>query len=182
MVNNPAETVSTDYDTSDKLYFRALHPRGRAEHLRAGTRRCHHRAVRRADPAEPRGQPASPQISRSSAPSKKSSIEMAEDRKHFSAMLDKLGLKQTQGSTATNETEAVAVASEIGVSRAGAPFASMLGGRAMQIVHTEEELHHYMPAHAAEEPALSAPCWWTVSSKAAPPKSMSAASPTAKPA
>ena len=71
------------------------------------------------------------------------SIEMAEDRKHFSAMLDKLGLRQTQGGTATNEEEAVSVASRIGFPVLVRP-SFVLGGRAMEIVHDEADLRRYI--------------------------------------
>ena len=68
---------------------------------------------------------------------------MAEDRKHFAAMLDKLGLKQTQGGTATNEDEAIAVARRIGYPVLVRP-SFVLGGRAMEIVHEENALRRYI--------------------------------------
>ena len=71
------------------------------------------------------------------------SIEMAEDRKHFSAMLDKLGLRQTQGGTATNELEALEVAARIGYPVLVRP-SFVLGGRAMEIVHDEADLRRYI--------------------------------------
>lgn len=141
MVNSNPETVSTDYDTSDKLYFEPLtledvlniYERERADavivqfggqtplNLAAGLA-AHGCTIIGTQPR---------------------SIEMAEDRKHFATMLSKLGLKQTQGATATNEAEAVAVAAEIGYPVLVRP-SFVLGGRAMQIVHTEEELNLYM--------------------------------------
>jgi carbamoyl-phosphate synthase large subunit len=68
---------------------------------------------------------------------------MAEDRKHFAAMLDKLGLRQTQGGTATNEQEAVDVATRIGYPVLVRP-SFVLGGRAMEIVHDEADLRRYI--------------------------------------
>lgn len=68
---------------------------------------------------------------------------MAEDRKHFSAMLDKLGLRQTKGGTATNEQEAVEVAARIGYPVLVRP-SFVLGGRAMEIVHDEADLRRYI--------------------------------------
>ncbi len=94
MVNSNPETVSTDYDTSDKLYFEPLTLEDvlniyDQEH--AGRR---HRAVRRADAAQSGGRTCKaagvPIIG-----TQPESIEMAEDRKLFAAMLDKLGLRQT---------------------------------------------------------------------------------------
>ncbi len=71
------------------------------------------------------------------------SIEMAEDRKHFAAMLNKLGLRQTQGGTATNEAEAIAVAADVGYPVLVRP-SFVLGGRAMEIVHDEDDLRRYI--------------------------------------
>ncbi len=141
MVNSNPETVSTDYDTSDKLYFEPLtledvlniYERERADAIIVqfgGQTPLNLAAGLSANGCTIIG-------------TQPSSIEMAEDRKHFAAMLSKLGLKQTQGATATNEKEAVAVAAEIGYPVLVRP-SFVLGGRAMQIVHTEEELNHYM--------------------------------------
>jgi len=141
MVNSNPETVSTDYDTSDKLYFEPLtledvlniYERERADAVIVqfgGQTPLNLAAGLEANGCTIIGtQPGS--------------IEMAEDRKHFAAMLGKLGLRQTQGATATNEMEAIAVAAEIGYPVLVRP-SFVLGGRAMQIVHNEEELHHYM--------------------------------------
>ncbi len=149
MVNSNPETVSTDYDTSDKLYFEPLtledvlniYERENADavivqfggqtplNLAAGlaANGCHIIGT------QPR------------------SIEMAEDRKHFSAMLDKLGLRQTQGGTATNEDEAVTVASRIGYPVLVRP-SFVLGGRAMEIVHDEADLRRYIRTAVAASP------------------------------
>src|SRR4029078_5326556 len=67
------------------------------------------------------------------------SIEIAEDRKLFSAMLDKLGIRQTSGGHATNEVEAVEIAARIGYPVLVRP-SFVLGGRAMQLVHNEPDL------------------------------------------
>jgi carbamoyl-phosphate synthase large subunit len=141
MVNSNPETVSTDYDTSDKLYFEPLtledvlniYEREKADavivqfggqtplNLAAGLEANGCRIIG----TQPR------------------SIEMAEDRKHFSAMLDKLGLRQTKGGTATNEQEAVDVAARIGYPVLVRP-SFVLGGRAMEIVHDEADLRRYI--------------------------------------
>jgi carbamoyl-phosphate synthase large subunit len=141
MVNSNPETVSTDYDTSDKLYFEPLtledvlniYEQEKADavivqfggqtplNLAAGLEANGCRIIG----TQPR------------------SIEMAEDRKHFSAMLDKLGLRQTKGGTATNEQEAVDVAARIGYPVLVRP-SFVLGGRAMEIVHDEADLRRYI--------------------------------------
>ena len=141
MVNSNPETVSTDYDTSDKLYFEPLtledvlniYEREKADAIivQFGGQT----PLNLAQGLEAKGcniigtQPRS--------------IEMAEDRKHFAAMLDKLGLKQTQGGTATNEQEAVNVAARIGYPVLVRP-SFVLGGRAMEIVHDEADLRRYI--------------------------------------
>ncbi len=141
MVNSNPETVSTDYDTSDKLYFEPLtledvlniYERENADAIivQFGGQT----PLNLAQGLEANGcniigtQPRS--------------IEMAEDRKHFAAMLDKLGLKQTQGGTATNEKEAVDVAARIGYPVLVRP-SFVLGGRAMEIVHDEVDLRRYI--------------------------------------
>jgi carbamoyl-phosphate synthase large subunit len=141
MVNSNPETVSTDYDTSDKLYFEPLtledvlniYERERADAVVVqfgGQTPLNLAAALASNGCTIIGtQPAS--------------IEMAEDRKHFADMLSKLGLKQTQGGTATNEDEAVAVAREIGYPVLVRP-SFVLGGRAMEIVHEEKALRRYI--------------------------------------
>ncbi|GAT33703.1 carbamoyl-phosphate synthase large subunit [Terrimicrobium sacchariphilum] len=149
MVNSNPETVSTDYDTSDKLYFEPLtledvlniYERERADAIIVqfgGQTPLNLAAGLAANGCKIIG-------------TQPSSIEMAEDRKHFAAMLSKLGLKQTEGATATNEQEAVSVASEIGYPVLVRP-SFVLGGRAMQIVHNEEELRQYIRTAVAASP------------------------------
>jgi carbamoyl-phosphate synthase large subunit len=149
MVNSNPETVSTDYDTSDKLYFEPLtledvlniYERENADAIIVqfgGQTPLNLAAGLAANGCKIIGtQPRS--------------IEMAEDRKHFSAMLDKLGLRQTQGGTATNEAEAVAVAARIGYPVLVRP-SFVLGGRAMEIVHDETDLRRYIRTAVAASP------------------------------
>ena len=141
MVNSNPETVSTDYDTSDKLYFEPLtledvlniYEREKADAVVVqfgGQTPLNLAAGLAANGCTIIGtQPAS--------------IEMAEDRKHFSAMLHKLGLRQTPGSTATDEDSALAVASSIGYPVLVRP-SFVLGGRAMEIVHGPDDLRRYI--------------------------------------
>ncbi|MBK1792270.1 carbamoyl-phosphate synthase large subunit [Persicirhabdus sediminis] len=141
MVNSNPETVSTDYDTSDKLFFEPLtledvlnicdqeKPDGVIVQFGGQT------PLNLAADLKRHGVPiigTSPE-----------SIDLAEDRKHFSALLDKIGLKQAEARTATNEEEALQAASEIGYPVLVRP-SFVLGGRAMMIVYADDELRRYM--------------------------------------
>ena len=149
MVNSNPETVSTDYDTSDKLYFEPLtledvvniYEREQADAVVVqfgGQTPLNLAAALTANGCKIIGtQPAS--------------IEMAEDRKYFAALLNKLGLRQTQGGTATTEDEAVAVAQSIGYPVLVRP-SFVLGGRAMEIVHEEQTLRRYIRTAAEASP------------------------------
>ena len=149
MVNSNPETVSTDYDTSDKLYFEPL--------TLEDVLNIYERENADAVIVQFGGQTPLNLAAGLSANgcniigTQPRSIEMAEDRKHFSAMLDKLGLRQTQGGTATNEEEAVAVASRIGYPVLVRP-SFVLGGRAMEIVHDEADLRRYIRTAVAASP------------------------------
>jgi carbamoyl-phosphate synthase large subunit len=141
MVNSNPETVSTDYDTSDKLYFEPLtledvlniceqeKPWGVIVQFGGQT------PLNLAQGLAEAGVPIIGTSPRS--------IEIAEDRKLFAAMLDKLGILQTPGGTATNETEAVTVASRVGYPVLVRP-SFVLGGRAMERVHNENDLRRYI--------------------------------------
>ena len=141
MVNSNPETVSTDYDTSDKLYFEPLtledvlnicdqeQPHGVIVQFGGQT------PLNLAAALEERGVPIIGTSPRS--------IELAEDRKYFSALLDELDLKQAEAGTATNEDEAIVVANRIGYPVLVRP-SFVLGGRAMMIVYSEAELRTYM--------------------------------------
>ncbi len=141
MVNSNPETVSTDFDTSDKLYFEPLtledvlnicdveKPCGVIVQFGGQT------PLNLAAALQERGVPIIGTSPRS--------IELAEDRKFFSALLDEIGLKQAEAGTATNEEEAVEVASRIGFPVLVRP-SFVLGGRAMMIVYDEKELRTYM--------------------------------------
>ncbi len=141
MVNSNPETVSTDYDTSDKLFFEpltledVLNIYEREQCDAAVVQFGGQTPLNLAAPLQARGVTIIGTQPRS--------IEMAEDRKHFSAMIDKLGLRQTSGSTATEEQEAVAVAARVGYPVLVRP-SFVLGGRAMEIVYTEEDLRRYI--------------------------------------
>ncbi|AUL14677.1 carbamoyl-phosphate synthase large subunit [Bordetella bronchiseptica] len=141
MVNCNPETVSTDYDTSDRLYFEPLtledvleivhkeNPVGMIVQYGGQT------PLKLARALEANGVPiigTSPE-----------SIDVAEDRERFQKLLNKLGLRQPPNRTARTEAEALAHASEIGYPLVVRP-SYVLGGRAMEIVHEQQDLERYM--------------------------------------
>jgi len=149
MVNSNPETVSTDYDTSDKLYFEPL---TLEDVLNIYEREKADAVIVQFGGQTPLNLAAGLEANGVTIiGTQPSSIEMAEDRKHFSAMLDKLGLKQTPSGTATTEDEAVAVADRIGYPVLVRP-SFVLGGRAMEIVYAEEDLRRYIRNAAEASP------------------------------
>ena len=141
MVNSNPETVSTDYDTSDKLYFEpltledVLHIYEREKCWGAIAQFGGQTPLNLALDLQKNGVNVigtSPQ-----------SIEIAEDRKLFAAMLNKLRIPQPPNGIATNEAEALDVAKTLGYPILVRP-SFVLGGRAMQIVYSDAELQHYL--------------------------------------
>ncbi len=141
MVNSNPETVSTDYDTSDKLYFEpltledVLHIYEREKCWGAIAQFGGQTPLNLALALQKNGVNiigTSPQ-----------SIEMAEDRKMFAAMLDRLKIPQPPNGLATNEAEALVIAKRLTYPVLVRP-SFVLGGRAMQIVYSDAELQHYM--------------------------------------
>ncbi len=141
MVNSNPETVSTDYDTSDRLFFEpltledVLHIYEREKCWGAIAQFGGQTPLNLALGLQKNGVNiigTSPQ-----------SIEIAEDRKLFAAMLRKLDIPQPPNGIATNEQEALAVAKGLGYPILVRP-SFVLGGRAMQIVYSDAELQHYM--------------------------------------
>ena len=141
MVNSNPETVSTDYDTSDKLFFEpltledVLHIYEREKCWGAIAQFGGQTPLNLALALQKNGVNiigTSPQ-----------SIEMAEDRKLFSAMLDRLKIPQPPNGLATNEAEALVASKRLGYPVLVRP-SFVLGGRAMQIVYSDTELSHYM--------------------------------------
>jgi carbamoyl-phosphate synthase large subunit len=141
MVNCNPETVSTDYDTSDRLYFEPLtledvleivdkeKPWGVIVQYGGQT------PLKLALDLEANGVPiigTSPDM-----------IDAAEDRERFSALLRELGLKQPPNATARTEAEALEKASGLGYPLVVRP-SYVLGGRAMEIVHEQRDLERYM--------------------------------------
>ncbi len=141
MVNCNPETVSTDYDTSDRLYFEPLsledileivnveQPTGVIVQFGGQT------PLKRARELEANGVPiigTSPDM-----------IDAAEDRERFQKLLHALGLKQPPNRTARTEADAIRLAAEIGYPLVVRP-SYVLGGRAMEIVHEQKDLERYM--------------------------------------
>ncbi|AUL99510.1 carbamoyl phosphate synthase large subunit [Rhodocyclaceae bacterium] len=141
MVNCNPETVSTDYDTSDRLYFEPItledlleivhveRPVGVIVQFGGQT------PLKRARALEQNGVPiigTSPDM-----------IDAAEDRERFQKLLNDLGLKQPPNRTARTPEEAVRLAAEIGYPLVVRP-SYVLGGRAMEIVHEQKDLERYM--------------------------------------
>lgn len=141
MYNCNPETVSTDYDTSDVLYFEPID----FERVRS--------VIDREDPdgiiVHFGGQTplklakSLDEIGAKIIGTTAEVIELAEDRKLFSAFVDKLGLLQPENGTAVNKDEAIAIANKIGYPVLVRP-SFVLGGRAMRIVYSDEELSQYM--------------------------------------
>jgi carbamoyl-phosphate synthase large subunit len=141
MVNSNPETVSTDYDTSDKLFFEPL---TLEDVLNICDQEKPHGVIVQFGGQTPLNLAAD--LERHGVPiigTSPKSIEQAEDRKFFSALLDKLNLKQAEAGTATNEAEAIAIANRIGYPVLVRP-SFVLGGRAMMIVYSDAELSRYM--------------------------------------
>jgi carbamoyl-phosphate synthase large subunit len=141
LVNSNPETVSTDFDTSDRLYFDPLDLDGALNVARtevvegALVQFGGQTAINLAQPLSEQGVA----IMGSSV----EAIDLAEDRRAFAGALDAIGIPQPVGGTTTTVEEAVAIAD-----RAGYPVlvrpSYVLGGRAMEIVHNRDELRRYM--------------------------------------
>ena len=145
MINCNPETVSTDYDTSDRLYFEPLTAEDVLEILRVEQQNGElvgvivqfggQTPLKLAQALEDAGIPilgTSPDA-----------IDLAEDRERFSALVEKLGLRQPLGGMARSRDEAVAVANRIGFPVLIRP-SYVLGGRAMEIVDSVAQLDDYI--------------------------------------
>ncbi len=141
MVNSNPETVSTDYDTSDKLFFEPL---TLEDVLHIYEREKCWGAIAQFGGQTPLNLALSLQKNGVNIiGTSPQSIEIAEDRKLFAAMLDKLKIPQPPNGLATNEAEALVASKRLGYPVLVRP-SFVLGGRAMQIVYSDAELSHYM--------------------------------------
>jgi carbamoyl-phosphate synthase large subunit len=137
MVNSNPETVSTDYDTSDRLYFEPL---TLEDVLEVYQQEGCEGAIVQFGGQTPLNLAASLKTNGVNIiGTSPESIEAAEDRKLFAAVLDKLGLRQPANRTALSESEAEAFALEVGYPVLLRP-SFVLGGRGMFVVYSEEDL------------------------------------------
>ena len=136
MVNSNPETVSTDYDTSDRLYFEPLTLEDVLEIYQQ--EKCDGVIVQFGGQTPLNLATALKANGVNIIGTSPESIEMAEDRKLFAAILDKVGLRQPANRTAMNETEALTFAHEVGFPVLLRP-SFVLGGRGMFIVYSEPE-------------------------------------------
>jgi carbamoyl-phosphate synthase large subunit len=143
MVNCNPETVSTDYDTSDRLYFESL---------------TFEDVMEIVDKEKPKGVivqyggqtplKLARQLEAAGAPiigTSPDSIDLAEDRERFQKLVQSLDLKQPPNCTARSKEDALRMASDVGFPLVVRP-SYVLGGRAMEVVHSEEDLAAYMDA------------------------------------
>jgi carbamoyl-phosphate synthase large subunit len=145
MVNCNPETVSTDYDTSDRLYFEPLTAEDVLEIIDIErSRGTLHGVIVQFGGQTPLKLAES--LEKANVPILGTSpdmIDLAEDRDRFKKLLDKLGLKQPQNAIASSPKEARAIAGEIGFPIVIRP-SYVLGGRAMEIVHDSHQLDRYL--------------------------------------
>jgi carbamoyl-phosphate synthase large subunit len=151
MVNSNPETVSTDFDTSDRLYFEALDSESLCNILENET--CDNNSSPPSivqfggqtaiNLAEPLFRANMPLLGSSS-----DTIDLAEDRKRFENFLNQLGIPQAPGAAVNTVDEALRIAQYIGYPVLVRP-SYVLGGRAMEIVHNDSELILYAKAAAA---------------------------------
>ena len=159
MINSNPETVSTDFDTSDRLYFEALDEESVAEILRhEGGGSLENvpvvlqfggqTAINLAKPLSRRGVPV--------LGSSVDTIDLAEDRERFEAFLQRIGVPQPPGVAVTRLEQAIEAADKIGYPVLVRP-SYVLGGRAMEVVHSVDHLTRYLASSVeftAEQPIL----------------------------
>ncbi len=145
MVNCNPETVSTDYDTSDRLYFEPLTGEDVVELIRAEETngKLHGVIVQFGGQTPLKLAAALEEVNIPILGTSPDAIDLAEDRERFQKFLEKLNLKQPPNGTAKSAAEAEKIAEEIGYPVVIRP-SYVLGGRAMEIVHNVESLQRYM--------------------------------------
>ncbi|MCD6262087.1 MAG: carbamoyl-phosphate synthase large subunit [Deltaproteobacteria bacterium] len=149
MVNSNPETVSTDYDTSDKLYFE---PITREDVLNIVEQENADGIIVQFGGQTPLNISVSlAKVGVKILGTSPDSIDMAEDRERFQSMLRKLGILQPENGIAIDKDQAVQVAHDIGYPVVVRP-SFVLGGRAMEIVYDQEDLEYYMKSAVEVSP------------------------------
>ena len=154
IINNNPETVSTDFDTSDRLYFEPLTPEEvgnvleQEQPVGVVVQFGGQTAIKLAKAVEEMGFSiiGTPLIS----------IDRAEDRKEFEALLENLDIRRPRAATVTNEQQAVDAAAALGYPVLVRP-SYVLGGQGMEIAYSEDDIREYMRIigrHEQEHPVL----------------------------
>ncbi|MFB6162077.1 MAG: carbamoyl-phosphate synthase large subunit [Halococcoides sp.] len=147
VVNNNPETVSTDYDTSDGLFFEPITAEEVADVIEA-TEADGVMVQFGGQTSVDIGKPLERELERRDLDcailgTSADAMDLAEDRDRFNRLMDELGIAQAEGGTATSESEALELASEIGYPVLVRP-SYVLGGRAMDVVYNDEDLTTYI--------------------------------------
>ncbi|NHN59911.1 MULTISPECIES: carbamoyl-phosphate synthase large subunit [Halorussus] len=147
VVNNNPETVSTDYDTSDGLFFEPITAEEVADVVEA-TNADGVMVQFGGQTSVDIGDPLEAELDRRGLDcdilgTSVEAMDLAEDRDRFNRLMDDLGVAQPEGGSATSEEEALDLAHDIGYPVLVRP-SYVLGGRAMDVVHDDEELKEYM--------------------------------------
>ncbi len=169
MVNSNPETVSTDFDMSDRLYFEPLDEESVLAILENEaqtaspfpTRRCSGNgdAAGRGPVWWPDGHSdlaATPHCQAGGAPilgTSVESIDLAEDRRRFDALMERLDVPRPRGAGVRSVDAAMAIAAEIGYPVLVRP-SYVLGGRAMEIIHTPESLERYVHVSSSSSASI----------------------------
>ena len=147
VVNNNPETVSTDYDTSDGLFFEPI----TAEEVADVVEETNADGVMVQFGGQTSvnvGEPLEAELERRGLDceimgTSVEAMDLAEDRDRFNVLMNELGISQPEGGTATSEAEALELAHEIGYPVLVRP-SYVLGGRAMDVVYSDAELEEYI--------------------------------------
>jgi carbamoyl-phosphate synthase large subunit len=147
VVNNNPETVSTDYDTSDGLFFEPITAEEVADVIET-TGADGVMIQFGGQTSVDIGEPLAAEIERRGLDceilgTSVDAMDLAEDRDRFNGLMDELGIAQPEGGTATSEAEALDLAHGIGYPVLVRP-SYVLGGRAMEVVHSDDELREYI--------------------------------------
>lgn len=155
VVNNNPETVSTDYDTSDGLFFEPITAEEVADIIES-TNADGVMVQFGGQTSVNIGEPLETELKRRDLDcqiigTSVDAMDLAEDRDRFNELMDDLGIKQPAGGSATSLEEAIALAHDVGYPVLVRP-SYVLGGRAMDVVYSDEELEEYIEEAARVSP------------------------------